>query len=81
MHGRIVGFNGAYTMYVRDKSGHLDTVSLHKGTVINPTGIQLEPGQRVTIYGPHYGNTIAANVIDTPYLPVVSYVDPGWGWW
>ncbi|HEX8806734.1 MAG TPA: hypothetical protein VF741_07280, partial [Candidatus Aquilonibacter sp.] len=49
--GRISSFNGAYTMYVRDNRGFIDTVSLHQGTVINPTGIRLQPGFSVTIYG------------------------------
>lgn len=31
-------------MFVRDARGYLDNVTLHKGTIINPTGIRLEAG-------------------------------------
>jgi hypothetical protein len=86
--GRITGFDGKYTVYVRDKQGKVETVELHQGTVINPTGIQLEPGYKVTIYGYQAGNSFDANVVNTPYhyIPTVVY-EPyfpdyfgGFGW-
>jgi len=86
--GTITGFNGAYTMYVRDTRGYVDNVSLHQGTIINPTGIRLQPGYPVTIYGRPDGSTFAADQIDTPfrqayvYGPAYAYpvVGFGWGW-
>jgi hypothetical protein len=67
IRGTIKGFDGAYTMYVRDTRGYVDTISLHKGTVITPTGIQLQPGFQVTVSGHPAGDTFAADEIDTPY--------------
>jgi hypothetical protein len=86
IHGTVTGFGGKYTMYVRDDRGYIDNVTLHQGTVINPTGIQLQPGFRVTIYGEANDNTFAANEIDTPYrfvpVAVTPYAwGPGPGWW
>ena len=65
--GTISHFDGATTMYVRDERGYIDTVTLHKGTIINPTGIKLEPGYAVTVTGEPDGSTFVANEIDTPY--------------
>jgi hypothetical protein len=79
--GRINSFDGKYTMLVADDRGFVDTVQLHQGTVINPTGISLEPGMRVTILGYNGGHAFAANEIDTPYTsfgvePIYAY--PGY---
>jgi hypothetical protein len=74
--GTIQNFNGAWWMYVRDRNGYVDTVSLHKGTVINPTGIQLQPGFHVRISGYSSGNVFVASVIDTPY----RYAQPNYGY-
>ncbi len=68
--GTISSFNGATTMYVRDVKGYIDDVTLHRGTIINPTGIRLEPGFRVTVTGHPNGKTFVANEIDTPYHAV-----------
>lgn len=68
-------------MYVHDVRGYLDTVTLHKGTIINPTGIRLEPGFSVTIVGRPSGSVFVADVIDTPYHRVGygPYAYPYWG--
>jgi hypothetical protein len=73
IQGTISGFNGAYTVYVRDDRGYVDNVTLRNGTVINPTGLRLVEGQRVTIYGFAQGNTFVANQIDTPYTRWNAY--------
>jgi hypothetical protein len=92
--GTISNFNGQYTMYVRDDRGYVDNVSLHQGTIINPTGIRLSPGFRVTVIGHTSGSTFVADEIDTPYrnygyaypyyYPYYPYpyvgVGFGWGW-
>lgn len=67
VRGRIVSFNGAYDLQLRDDRGYVDNVRLHQGTVINPTGISLAAGMSVTIYGYNRGSVFAANEIDTPY--------------
>jgi hypothetical protein len=81
-------------MQIRDSRGFISNVSLHQGTIINPTGIKLQPGMRVTIHGRNAGATFAANEIDTPYrVALVQPVGPaygfgfggvgfgpGWGW-
>jgi hypothetical protein len=86
--GRITGLDGKYTVYVREKQGKVETVELHQGTVINPTGIRLQPGYKVAIYGHQAGNTFDANVVNTPYhyIPQTVY-EPyypdyfgGFGW-
>jgi hypothetical protein len=89
IRGTIANFNGATTVYVRDVHGYLDNVTLHKGTIINPTGIRLQPGFPVTISGHADGTTFVADEIDTPfhrtyavYGPAYAYpvVGLGWGW-
>jgi opacity protein-like surface antigen len=81
VHGQITSINGKYGMTVRDNRGFLDNVALHQGTIINPTGYELQPGMRVTIVGHADGSTFAANEIDTPvqYVAVqYPYYYPGW---
>lgn len=76
IHGRIASIDGKYRVEVRDDRGYVDNIELHQGTVINPTGLQLEPGMQVTILGYNRGPVFAANEIDTPYLsygPVPLY--------
>ena len=68
IHGRISAFDGKYHLDVRDDRGFEDSVELHQGTVINPTGLTLQPGMVVTISGYNRGRTFAANEIDTPYV-------------
>jgi hypothetical protein len=67
IHGRIVNFDGEYALQVRDEQGYVDNVQLHQGTIINPTGLTLEPGMVVSILGYNAGPYLAANEIDTPY--------------
>jgi hypothetical protein len=67
IHGRILNFDGAYSVQVRDEKGYVDNVQLHQGTIINPTGLTLEPGMVVSILGYNEGPYFAANEIDTPY--------------
>ncbi len=67
VHGRIVNFDGEYNLQVRDEQGYVDNVQLHQGTIINPTGLTLEPGMVVSILGYNAGPYLAANEIDTPY--------------
>ena len=67
LSGRIVSFDGAYALQVRDDRGFTDNVRLRQGTIINPTGITLAPGMSVTVHGVNTGSTFAANQIDTPY--------------
>ena len=88
IRGTIRSFDGATTVYVRDVRGYIDNVSLHKGTIINPTGIRLQPGFPVTISGHPEGTTFVADQIDTPfratyiYGPAFAYpaIGLGWGW-
>ncbi|HUN30163.1 MAG TPA: hypothetical protein VMV65_10195 [Alphaproteobacteria bacterium] len=76
--GTISSFNGAYTMYVRDVRGYIDDVTLHQGTIINPTGIRLQPGYPVTITGRPSGRTFLADEIDTPFRAVYGYAYPAY---
>jgi hypothetical protein len=67
IHGRIASFDGGYDLRVRDERGYLDTVRLHPGTIINPTGLTLAPGMVVSVLGYNAGSYFSANQIDTPY--------------
>jgi hypothetical protein len=67
IRGRISSFDGKYTLEVRDDRGFIDNVTLHDGTIINPTGLRLAVGQSVTVLGHNAGKTFEANEIDTPY--------------
>jgi hypothetical protein len=67
LRGRITNFDGGYSLTVRDERGFIDNVSLHPGTIINPTGLTLAPGMVVSILGYNAGGDFAANEIDTPY--------------
>ena len=87
IRGVVTSFNGHYDLQVRDRKGYIDNVKLHQGTVINPTGLTLQPGMSVTIYGEPNGTHFDANIINTPYHYVpVAYPapygpwGPHWGW-
>jgi hypothetical protein len=67
IRGTIASVNSKYNISVRDERGFIDNVTLHDGTIINPTGLTLAPGQTVTIEGTANGPTLIANEIDTPY--------------
>jgi hypothetical protein len=66
VRGVITSINGKYGLTVQDGEGFLDSVTMHQGTIINPTGLQLEPGMRVAIAGHADGTTFDANRIDGP---------------
>jgi hypothetical protein len=88
LQGTITAINGKYDLHVEQSNGTVDNVMMHQGTIINPTGLTLQPGMKVTIVGDQQGDTFAANEIDTPYhyvvdVPVYPYGwgwDGGWGW-
>lgn len=67
IRGRVLSFDGGYGLAVRDERGFVDNIQLHQGTIINPTGITLEPGMIVSVIGFDDGPVLAANEIDTPY--------------
>jgi hypothetical protein len=67
IHGRVDRLSGKYGLQVHDDRGFIDNVELHQGTIINPTGLSLQPGMAVTIEGFNRGRVFAANEIDTPY--------------
>jgi hypothetical protein len=84
VHGTIAEINGTWNITVDDANGYADNVVLHQGTVINPTGITLEPGMQVTIDGYDDGGALDAQVINTPYQyggPAPAPVFYGPGWW
>ena len=62
--GRISKIESKYRLEMRDDRGYIDRIQLHQGTIINPTGLQLEPGMVVTILGYNLGNVFGANEID-----------------
>jgi hypothetical protein len=83
IHGRIRSVDGTFNISVDDDRGFIDSVQLHQGTVINPTGLTLSPGMDVTILGVNSGSALSANEIDTPYsydgpLPTPVYFGPGY---
>jgi hypothetical protein len=67
IHGTVRTVDDPYHITVHDANGYVDHVTLHDGTIINPRGLKLTPGQTVTILGQPSGGTFAANEIDTPY--------------
>jgi hypothetical protein len=66
VHGVITSIDGKYGLTVRDGRADGESVTLHRGTIINPTGLQLEPGMQVTIAGHPDGSTFDADEIDAP---------------
>lgn len=83
IRGRIRSIDGTFAISVDDDNGYVDSVRLHQGTIINPTGLTLAPGMSVTIIGYNAGRVFQANEIDTPYsfvgpLPLPVYYGPGW---
>lgn len=71
--GTISGFDGQWIVYMHDDKGYTDHITLHQGTTINPTGIKLLEGMRVTIYGNADGPTYQANRVDVAYSPYSPY--------
>jgi small nuclear ribonucleoprotein (snRNP)-like protein len=78
IRGVVRSVDGKYNITVRDANGYVDNVTLHDGTVINPTGLTLAPGESVTIEGQPSGGTFTANEIDTPYLAYGPYGYPAY---
>jgi hypothetical protein len=80
--GTISAINGPWNLTVADASGYNDSVALHQGTIINPTGLSLAPGMSVTVDGYPDGSNFDAIEIDTPYqyagpIPTAAYYGPG----
>lgn len=76
IRGRVLAYDGTYDLQVNDDRGYIDRVQLHKGTIINPTGLHLAPGMSVEIHGVNRGSVFAANEIDTPYTSYGNVYDP-----
>jgi hypothetical protein len=82
IQGTVASINGTWDITVADANGYADSVALHQGTIINPTGLTLEPGMSVTIDGYADGPNFDAMEIETPYqysgpAPVAMYYGPG----
>jgi hypothetical protein len=95
--GTIADFDGKYRLTLSDDRGYLDDVTLHKGTVIVPSGKRLTIGMRVRIHGRAAGKTFDADEADvsaeessayatelpsTTYSPPQTYdSSPSYGSW
>jgi hypothetical protein len=82
IQGTVSSIDGTWNITVNDSSGYSDNIALHQGTIINPTGLTLEPGMNVTIDGYSDGSSFDATEIDTPYqyngpAPVAVYYGSG----
>ncbi len=71
--GTVSAFDGQWIVYMHDDRGYNDHITLHQGTIINPTGIKLLEGMKVTIYGYADGPTFQATRIDVAYSPYSPY--------
>jgi len=85
IRGTISAVPGKYALLLRDRRGFVDSVALHQGTVINPTGLKLQPGMEVAIAGKNSGATFDADVIDVPgamvfVAPPAPDIGLGFGW-
>ena len=84
IEGHVASFDGGYRLTVRDERGYVDRVRIHPGTIINPTGITLEPGMVVSIIGENEGSYFSGDEIDTPYTfvnGVPCYRDHAWDYY
>jgi len=82
IQGTVAAINGVWNISIDDANGYTDSVQLEQGTIINPTGLTLEPGMNVTIDGYTDGPNFDALEIDTPYqyqgpAPVAVYYGSG----
>jgi hypothetical protein len=82
IQGTVSAINGTWNITLADANGYSDSIALHQGTIINPTGLTLEPGMNVTIDGYADGSNFDAVEIDTPYqyqgpAPVAVYYGAG----
>ncbi|MBD5633790.1 MAG: hypothetical protein IAI49_04850 [Candidatus Eremiobacteraeota bacterium] len=73
LRGTVSSVDGKYQIHVRDANGYIDNVTLHTGTIINPTGFPLRPGERVVIMGQPQGPAFSANEIDLTNVAVAPY--------
>jgi hypothetical protein len=64
VRGTIATLTGNGDLYLRDDRGFVDHVTLHQGTVIEPTGFELGSGDVVTISGQNAGSVLRADEID-----------------
>jgi hypothetical protein len=76
LSGVINSVDGKFGLTVRDNRGSLDRVTLHRGTIINPTGLQLEPGTTVSIIGHANGGTYDADTINAPLVAANRSTQP-----
>jgi hypothetical protein len=66
IQGVIKTINGRYGLTVTDSAGGLDSVTMHQGTIINPSGLRLATGMLLVIVGHRDGSTFDATKIDVP---------------
>jgi hypothetical protein len=82
IRGTVASVSGQYNIAVRDERGFVDNISLHRGTIINPKGLMIAPGESVTIVGSAQGSTFVANEIDTPYQEFdIAQIYPAYGYY
>jgi hypothetical protein len=62
--GTIAALSGKYDLVLQDQRGFNDSVTLHDGTVIVPSGATLQTGDTVSIIGHADGKTFDADEID-----------------
>jgi hypothetical protein len=79
IRGVINSINGKYGLTVEVGEGFQDNVTMHQGTIINPTGLALKPGMRVAIAGHADGNTFDANRIVTQLVDGENTLVPNAG--
>jgi hypothetical protein len=65
IRGTISALTGKYTLTLADERGFTDSVTLHEGTTIQPSGVGLEVGEPVIITGRASGATFLADEIDS----------------
>ena len=64
IHGRIAAFDGEQNIQVNDDRGFVANVRVRRSTIVQPNGMHLASGMRVTIVGVNRGSVLAANEID-----------------
>jgi hypothetical protein len=67
--GVVMSIDRKYGLTVRDERGALESVTLHQGTIIDPTGFELKPGTPVYVVGSIDGGTFDAYRIEAPSAP------------
>jgi hypothetical protein len=64
--GMIDSIEGKYDLTMcEDRAGRL-SVTMHRGTIIKPIGLQLKPGMQITVAGHADGSRFDADEIDAP---------------